>query len=235
MLEVAKEDVLTFLHPMPVGELWGVGPKTAEILMNLGLRTVGDIANTPVTTLRRALGDATGGAIFELAWGRDDREVISDESDKSISAAETFAYDLEETEEMLTELMRLTERATYRLRRAEQRASTVSIKVRFADFKTITRSKTIANPVDGTLETFAVARQLFLALKLSGVRVRLIGIGLEGLVPAHIAPEQWELGARARGWREAVSAVDQAQARFGKGSVQPARLIRPEEGESDPR
>jgi DNA polymerase-4 len=117
------------------------------------------------------------------------------------------------------------------------RAGTISIKVRFADFKTITRSKSIANPVDGIVETFAVAKQLFLALRLSGVRIRLIGISLEGLIPAESAPEQLELGARARGWREAVSAVDQALARFGKGSVRPARLVEPEEdsGDSEPR
>jgi DNA polymerase-4 len=117
------------------------------------------------------------------------------------------------------------------------RAATVGIKVRFADFKTISRSKTLANPVDGIVETFAAAKQLFLALKLSGVRIRLIGISLEGLIPADQAPEQLELGARARGWREAVSAIDQALERFGKGSVRPARLVEPEEdsGDSDPR
>ena len=234
MLEVHEEAVLEFLHPLPVGDLWGVGPKTNEVLINLGLRTVEDVARTPLATLQRALGEAAGSALHELAWARDDRAVVSDESEKSISAAETFAYDLEESEEILTELMRLTERATYRLRRAHLRASTISIKVRFADFKTITRSKSIANPVDGIVETFAVAKQLYLALRLSGVRIRLIGISLEGLVPAHSAPEQLELGARSRGWREAVSAVDQALARFGKGSIRPARLIRPEDGEAEP-
>ncbi len=237
MLEVDGEKVLEFLHPLPVGDIWGVGPKTNEVLLNLGLRTVADIATTPLGTLQRALGEASGNAIYELAWGRDFREVISDESEKSIAASETFAYDLEDSEEILTELMRLTERATYRLRRAGLRAGTISIKVRFADFKTITRSKSIANPVDGIVETFAVAKQLFLALRLSGVRIRLIGISLEGLISAESAPEQLELGARARGWREAVSAVDQALARFGKGSVRPARLVEPEEdsGDSEPR
>jgi DNA polymerase-4 len=237
MLEIDPEKVLEFLHPLPVGDIWGVGPKTNEVLLNLGLRTVADIAHTPVVTLQRALGESSGSAIHQLAWGEDSREVISDESEKSISAAETFAYDMDESEEILTELMRLTERATYRLRRAGMRASTISIKVRFADFKTITRSKKIDNPVDGIVETFAVAKSLFLALKLSGVRIRLIGIGLEGLIPAELAPEQLELGARSRGWREAVSAVDQALERFGKGSIRPARLVEPGEdsGDSDPR
>lgn len=237
MLEIEEDAVLDFLHPLPVGDIWGVGPKTNEILTNLGLRTVADIAATPLSTLQRALGEASGSAIHQLSWGLDDRQVISDESEKSISAAETFAMDLEDSEEILTELLRLTERATYRLRRSGMRAGTISIKVRFADFKTITRSKSINNPVDGIVETFAVAKQLFISLKLSGVRIRLIGISLEGLIPADSAPEQLELGARPRGWREAVSAVDQALVRFGKGSVRPARLVQPDEdsGDSDPR
>lgn len=237
MLEIDPEGVLDFLHPLPVGDIWGVGPKTNEVLLNLGLRTVADIANTPTSTLKRALGDSSGAAIYELAWGRDPRSVVSDEDEKSISAAETFAFDLEESEEILTELLRLTERATYRLRRAGMRAATVGIKVRFADFKTISRSKTLTNPVDGIIETFAVAKQLFLALRLSGVRIRLVGISLEGLIPVEQAPEQLELGARPRGWREAVSAVDRALERFGKGSVRPARLVEPEEdsADSDPR
>lgn len=237
MLEIDPDRVLEFLHPLPVGDIWGVGPKTNEVLTNLGLRTVADIAQTPIGTLKRALGDSSGAAIFELAWGRDFRDVISDEVEKSISAAETFAYDLDDTEEILTELLRLTERATHRLRRAGLRAGTVGIKVRFADFKTISRSKTLANPVDGIVETFVVAKQLFLALKLSGVRIRLVGVSLEGLIPADQAPEQLELGARPRGWREAVSAIDRALERFGRGSVRPARLVEPEEDseDSDPK
>jgi DNA polymerase-4 len=107
MLEIDPERVLEFLHPLPVGDIWGVGPKTNEVLLNLGLRTVADIAHTPVATLQRALGELSGSAIHQLAWGEDSREVISDESEKSISAAETFAYDMDESEEILTELMRL--------------------------------------------------------------------------------------------------------------------------------
>jgi DNA polymerase-4 len=116
MLEIDPGRVLDFLHPLPVGDVWGVGPKTNEILQNLGLRTVADLANTPLATLKRALGDSSATSLYELAWGRDYRDVISDEPEKSISAAETFAYDLDDSEEILTELLRLTERATLRLR-----------------------------------------------------------------------------------------------------------------------
>lgn len=233
MLEIDPERTLEFLHPLPVSEIWGVGPKTDEILQSLGLKTVFDLAHTPLPTLIRALGSATGSALHELAWARDYRDVISDDPDKSISAAETFAYDLDSEEEILRELLRLTERATYRLRKAGLRARTISIKVRFADFKTITRSKTVDSPVEGVQETFAVAKSLYLALNLGRRRIRLVGISLEGLIPAELAPEQLTLDSRVRGWREAEEAVDKALERFGKGSIRPASLIDPLEN-SDP-
>ncbi|NDF43269.1 MAG: DNA polymerase IV [Actinobacteria bacterium] len=108
ILEIAHDRVLTFLHPLPVSEIWGVGPKTNEELQALGLRTVADIANTPLETLKRALGASAGESLYELAWARDYREVVADAPEKSISAAETFAYDLEDQDEIFRELLRLT-------------------------------------------------------------------------------------------------------------------------------
>ena len=93
MLEILPDRVLEFLHPLPVGAIWGVGPKTNEELLRLGLRKVGDIAHTPRSTLIRALGEGAGASLYELAWGRDYRDVTPDEPDKSISAAETFSED----------------------------------------------------------------------------------------------------------------------------------------------
>ena len=226
VLEVDPTKVLEFLHPLPVSAVWGVGPKTNEELLRLGLRTVGDIAKTPRQTLIRALGEANGIHLYELAWGRDYRPVTPDEPDKSISAAETFSRDLEDQEEILRELLRLTEKATARLRERQMAAQTISIKVRFADFKTISRSKTVSLPIDGFQECYEVARKLYVALKLDRARIRLIGIGLESLVDSAGSPVQLELGERESGWREATRAVDQARARFGDGSVRPARLIK---------
>jgi len=225
MLEIKSESVLDFLHPLPVSEIWGVGPKTNEVLQNLGLRTVYDLAHTPLATLIRALGEASATSLYELAWARDYRDVVSEEIDKSISAAETFSYDLSDPEEILTELLRLTERATFRLRKSGLRARTVSIKVRFSDFKTITRSKTVEHPVGGVQETFKVAEKLFTALHLERRRIRLVGVSLEGLIPEDGASWQLALDEREIGWREAESAVDRALERFGKGTIRPARLI----------
>ena len=225
VLEVDPAKVMEFLHPLPVSAVWGVGPKTNEELLRLGLRTVGEIANTPRQTLIRALGEANGVHLYELAWGRDYRPVTPDEPDKSISAAETFSRDLEDQEEILRELLRLTEKASGRLRARQMAAQTISVKVRFADFKTISRSKTVTLPIDGMQECYEVAKKLYLALKLDRARIRLIGIGLENLVDSSGSPVQLELGERENGWREATRAMDRAKARFGDSSVRPARLF----------
>ena len=231
MLQIDPVKVLDFLHPLPVSAVWGVGPKTNDELLRLGLRTVGEIAHTPRQTLVRALGEANGNHLYELAWGRDYRSVTPDEPDKSISAAETFSHDLEDEDEILRELLRLTEKATAKLRSRQLATQTISIKVRFADFKTISRSKTLALPIDGMQECYDVAKKLYVALKLDRARIRLIGIGLENLVDSQNAPVQLELGERDTGWREATKAVDAATARFGRGSVRPARLLKRERKE----
>jgi len=224
LLEIKADRILTFLHPLPVSDLWGVGPKTAEQLQRLGLKTVSDVANTPLETLKRALGDATGEHIYELSWGRDFRSVVPDEPDKSISAAETFSYDIEDPEIILREYLRLTEKASARLRDKELYAKTISIKVRFADFSTITRSKTLPLPISSTQEIYQVVKDLYLALKLDRARLRLVGVSLENLRES--APQQLLLGQREKGWREAESAIDRATERFGEESVRPARLFK---------
>lgn len=226
LLEITPDRVLEFLHPLPVSAMWGVGPKTGESLARLGLHTIGDIAATPRATLIRALGEASGASLYELAWGRDFREVSDDEGEKSISAAETFAVDIENPEEILREYLRLTERAASRLREGGLFTKTIAIKVRFADFTTISRSKTLPLPIDSTQEIYEVVRTLYRNLKIDRARLRLVGVSLENLQEA--APEQMTLGAREKGWREADSAIDRARARFGGSSVRPGRLIAPE-------
>ena len=224
MLEITSDRILTFLHPLPIQAMWGVGPKTAEVLERLGLRTIEDIAKLPRATLIRALGEANGASLYELAWGRDYRDVTPEEPDRSISAAETFAQDLDNPEEILTEFLRLTERATARLRDRDLFAKTISIKVRFADFSTINRSKTLPLPIDSTHDVYEVVKGLYQALRIERARLRLVGVSLENLSEG--APHQMMLGEREVGWRQAEGAMDQARARFGKGSVRPARLIK---------
>ena len=231
MLEIKSDRILEFLHPLPVRALWGVGPKTAESLDRLGLHTVADIANTPRSTLVRALGDATGESLYELAWGRDYRNVIPDEPEKSIGNEETFARDIDSPEEILAEFLRMAEKATARLRARGLFAKTVTMKIKFADFTTLSRAKTLPIGIDGTHETYEIVKKLYLALKNEGARIRLVGVSLSNLLDE--APVQLELGARERGWRDADTAIDKAKARFGGGSVRPGRLITGDSGDSE--
>lgn len=225
MLEIEQSRILEFLHPLPVSAMWGVGPKTNEQLQRIGLTTIGDIAQTPRATLIRALGQSAGETLYELAWGRDYRSVTTDEPDKSIGAEETFLIDLDNHDDILRELLRMVERATHRLRDRGLVSKTIAIKIRFADFTTISRSKTVPLPISGVQECYEVVRKLYEALKLDRARIRLVGVSLENLSDGTGSPQQLLLGEREKGWREATEAMDAATRRFGRGSVRPARLV----------
>ena len=225
LLVVPADDVVGFLHPLPVGALWGVGGKTEEVLRQLGLHTVGDIAHTPVSTLTRALGHAAGSHLAALAWGRDERRVVPHEPDKSIGAENTFGHDVDDPKVVARELLRLSERTAARLRASGQVGRTVSIKVRFADFTTITRAKTLPEATDVGRVVYATALGLYDALGLERARIRLVGVRVEGISDADSAPHQLQLGEREHGWRHAEQAVDRAARRFGAGVVRPATLV----------
>jgi DNA polymerase-4 len=224
LLEIDPERVLEFLHPLAAKEIWGVGPKTNEQLAKMGLQTVGDIANTPRSTLIRVLGQASGSSLYELAWGRDYRDVEIEHIEKSISSSETFDQDLDSQEEILKEFLRLTERSVERMREKGFAAGTISIKVRFTDFKTISRSKTVDLPITGTQEIFEVVKNLYLALNLENVLIRLIGVSLDSLVEDEEI-NQMVLGQRSSGWQQADKAVDRIKNKFGSASLRPARLV----------
>ena len=229
MLVVEKLETISFLHPLPVSALWGVGGKTEEVLKRFGLLTISDIAHTPVETLERALGKAQGKHLYELAWGRDDREVVPNEAEKSIGNEETFARDVDDPEVVLREILRLSERTGHRLRLRDLKGRTISIKVKFADFTQLTRSRTLNEATNSTQEIYAVAKSLYEGLNLDRVRIRLIGVRIEGLITKDEAVTQLILGAPDHGWSELDSAVDRASARFGRGVLRPARLVKPAE------
>ncbi|GAA4123242.1 DNA polymerase IV [Knoellia locipacati] len=225
MVVVPRDEIIPFVQQLPVGALWGVGEKTEEQLLRLGLRTVADIAHTPLPTLVRGLGEATGNHLHQLAWGRDPRSVQREHREKSIGADETFEYDIDDPREIHRHLLKLSDRVAARLRGARMTGRTVSIKVRFSDFTTITRARTLREPTDTSREIYETATSLFDALGLQRARIRLVGVRLEKLVAVEAAPIQGMLGEADNGWREADRAVDRASARFGAGSVRPASLI----------
>jgi DNA polymerase-4 len=166
-----------------------------------------------------------GSHLHDLAWGRDPRAVVADQAEKSIGAEETFARDVDDPRVVLRELLRLSERVAARLRAADMIGRTVTIKVRFADFTTITRSRTMSEYTDVAQTIYGMARMLFEALGLDRARLRLVGVRLEGLIESGAGHHQLALDERPHGWRDAERAVDRAGARFGAGAVRPATLV----------
>ncbi len=230
LLVVPAAQVLDFLHPLPVAALWGVGERAEQNLLRLGLRTVGDLAQAPLGLVRTAVGAAAAGHLHELAWGRDPRRVSPEHAEKSVGAEVTFDVDVNDPTEIRRTLLALAEKVGGRLRAGGLVGRTVSLKVRMADFRTVSRSRTLDVPTDVAREMFDTAWSLYTALA-PGERIRLVGVRAEGLTSADETPRQLALGAPERGWREAEVAADAAAARFGRSVIGPASLL----GGRDPR
>jgi DNA polymerase-4 len=236
MLVVPATEVLEFLHPLPVAALWGVGERTGEVLARFGLRTVGDIARTPLDTLQRELGTAAGAHLSALAWGRDPRPVLSRVPDKSIGAEETFATDVADPVVIRRELLRLSERTAQGLRAGGSVARTVVVKLRLASFKTITRSNTLPEPTDVAQKIYATACALYAGSGLdTSARLRLVGVRATGLLPTGTTATQLAFGEQPAAWRDAEQAVDKIAGRFGTGTVRPAALVRQAERGGPPQ
>lgn len=224
LLVVPAGGVLDFLHPLPVSALWGVGKRTEEVLGRLGCRTVADVANTPLPVLRRAVGVAAAGHLHELAGGRDERPVVPDVPEKSLGAEETFAQDVADRRMLRRELLRLAERITAALRGRGLRGRTVAVKIRYPDFRTISRSRTLADPTDSGQVVFGVAADLLDISLPRGAAVRLLGVRVEQLVRGGLA-EQLTLDGGEANWSDAERAADAARSRFGAAAVRPAALL----------
>jgi DNA polymerase-4 len=225
MRVVEPDGVLEFLRPLPVSALWGVGDRTEQRLRELGLHTIGDIAVASPATLRYQLGEAAGTHLHALANGVDDRAVTPGVRERSVSAEETFPTDIAEDDLIVRELLRLADRVAARLRARAELTRTVSIKIRYSDFSTVNRSRTLAVATDETQTIFGVCRELFGALAAPGRAIRLVGVRAERLVTVEGHSRQLALGEAAAGWRDLDAAVDGARRRFGSASVTPASLL----------
>ncbi len=230
LLVVPAARVLEFLHPLPVTALWGVGARTAEQLHRLGIRTVADLDETPLDTLRRAVGAAGAEHLAALAAGIDPRPVQPEEVEKSISADRTLDEDLTAESEVNRELLRLAEEVGTRVRGRGFAARTIGIKIRFADFRTVTRVRTLPSWTTSTAEIFETAVDLYRGLRLDRPRIRLVGVKAEGLRAAGGIPEQLTLDVGAATdpptRSRADQAIDAARARFGVHAIQPGTLLR---------
>ena len=143
---LGENEIEMFLDPLPVSAIWGVGPKTNKKLNALGIETVGELGRVSEGSLVSSLGKAAGGQLWRLARGIDDRNVVVEQEAKSIGHEETFPKDLTNREDVERELVRLVDSVSWRLRKSEKKCRTVSLKVRYSDFTTFSRSYTFPEP-----------------------------------------------------------------------------------------
>jgi DNA polymerase-4 len=221
VVEVAPGAELAFLHPLPVKRLWGVGPVTLEKLERLGIRTVGDLAELDERTVIGALGRASGIHLLALSNALDDRPVDVDRDPKSIGHEETYPHDLFDLTELERELVRLSDAVSSRLRRHGSGARTLTLKVRFAGFRTVTRSTTLDSSVDTGPQLVAALQPLLTALDLSA-GVRLLGVSASNFAPPS---QQLSLLDVAPEANRTAGAIDEIRERFGSAAIGPASSI----------
>lgn len=247
---VAADEVLDFLWPLPVGALWGVGRAAQERLARLGVQTVGALAALPAASVVSALGKAAGQLVYELSWGRDDRQVEPDRPVKSIGHEETYPADVFDREQLKRRLVVMGDLVAARLRQHGFVAKTVVLKLRYDDFTTVSRSHTFPVPQSSGPSLWQMAAAMFDTLDLRN-GIRLLGVTASGLLPVADAPgEQLQLDlvsepgpreidavlseglasssrpvpvtADARAWDRASRAMDAVRERFGDRAVGPA-------------
>lgn len=228
---VDPQRVREFLDPLPVERLWGVGKVARGRLQAMGIRTIKQLRQSSLETLQRRFG-AHGEHLFALANGRDDRRVVAEREAKSISHETTFPTDIDDPEVLRAWLMELTEQVAWRLRRRELRGRTVQLKVRFADFRTVTRARTLPAASDVTGDIWQAASELLdQRLPRPLPPVRLIGVGVGGL--EHGRPEQPGLfpDESAEAQTSLDHASDAIRDRFGSRAVgRASRLLRDPRG-----
>jgi DNA polymerase-4 len=229
ILVVEKVSELEFLHGLGAQSLWGVGPATLAALERLGVATVGDISELPLSVLANSVGPSLGRHLHELANGRDPRPVEPDTAAKSISVEETYESDLVGYELVETAVLSHAQELSVRLRRSGLAARTVTLKIRFGDFTTITRSHTLGGAVDGARDLFRVAVGLLKDVDASRP-VRLIGLGGSALEESS-EPRQMGFGSSAE-WSRVEDAVSSIRDKFGPAAVSPARLVPAPDGQT---
>jgi DNA polymerase-4 len=222
MLLVPAGDELAYLHPMSVGRLWGVGAATHATLDALGIETVGDLSAVAEGSLARRVGPSMAAHLARLAGASDPRGVEPDGGAKSVSVEETYDVDLTDEADINNALLRLCDRLASRLHRSGYTGQVVTLKIRFADFTTFTRSETVQEEMAATTAIWDEARRLLGRVEASARGVRLLGIGVSGLVTAS-APRQLTLDERTRD--TAANVVEEVRDRFGDSAVIRASLI----------
>ena len=213
---ITEADKVEILAPLPVGKIWGVGKVTEERMLKLGIKTIGDLQRYPIEHLRRAFGNMAD-RLHALALGEDDREVELDEEAKSISSEHTFDVDTADSDQILKCLLEQCDEVGSRLRQEKVAARTVQLKLRYSDFTTLTRRRTLPNATQDEMTLYDVARQLLAAEKTGKKRIRLIGVGGSNLVQPEILGDLFERGNEKR--IRLAKAVDELRGKLGPTAI----------------
>lgn len=216
---VAEDEVKDFLAPLPVTRIWGVGKVAAATFEKLGIRTIAQLRQYSPQLLRQHFG-SSGEHYLQLAYGIDDRPVVSDHEAKSISNETTFAIDVTDLSVLRDWLHALTEQVAYRLRAHELKGRTVQIKVRFSDFTTLTRAQSLPNVTDVTAEIWQTVQTLFAQrLPRPLPPVRLLGVGVSNFGGDEAVQQDLFATPRKEKQQQIDAVLDEMHKRFGRSAV----------------
>jgi nucleotidyltransferase/DNA polymerase involved in DNA repair len=220
---VEPEAVQSFLDPLPVTKIWGVGKKTVQTLAKLGIQTVEQLRNYPQNLLEEKFGKM-GGHLYRMARGIDEREVHDRDEIKSVSHETTCDVDQTDPELLISTLLSLVEKVSTRLRKYGLRGRTIQIKLRFEDFSTFTRHKTLSHPTNLTDEIFKISKSLYEQFTDKEKPVRLIGVGVSQLAPEKgMQTSFWDVDNERKMRLEKV--MDQLQEKFGNSALTHANTL----------
>lgn len=224
LVVVKPDQIQAFLKPLDISRLWGAGKKTEQTLHKMGINTIGDLAKFPKDILNKKLGKM-GGHFYNLSHGIDDRPVFYNSDIKSVSNEHTFDKDVLDEDTLLKTLLQLSEKVGYRLRKKDLKGKTIHLKLRYSNFSTITRNKTLPEAVDSTQVLFQTIKQLFEKNYQTGRRVRLLGVGISGF--GNVKARQLSLFDRNSKRNDKLDKLqDMLIDRFGKKIVSRAESLR---------
>ena len=224
LVEIKPDEVQQFLRDLPISKLWGVGKSTEEVLKTMGILRVGQLAVYPAERIEKKLGKF-GLELMALARGEDDRPVTPDSEAKSVSQEETFTPDLEDLEKMKRVLLDQAEQVGWELRKQKLKGYTVTVKVRYPDFTTVTRSHTLPSPTDQGIEIYQTALRLLHKTEALQKKARLLGVGTSNLLHQD-DPEQLLLfDSRRKRVQRSTQAMDRIWDKFGPEAIKRASLL----------
>ena len=216
---ITEENKQQILDPLPISKIWGIGKVTNKALERIGIKTIEQLRNTSLNSLKKVLGNQAEN-ILRLAKGIDSRDVESVHEAKSISAEETFSKDIQDKDTLLGVLLHQVEEVSSRLRAEEFEARTITLKIRYADFRTLTRSSTFENPTNTTKTLWQEAQSVFNKwYKSSAEPLRLLGFGTSNLVQQGTGQKLLFSDPEEEKQKNIDSVFDKIRERYGEDSL----------------